>query len=122
MTEQEAREALSRFFLRYSTLDRWMENNYKICQVRRHVEIGAGRVVEARWEPDNKLSFSNETAGPGCRCRCNAPRHPDGIRSATWDSWWLVASVHDELLLEVVEENADELKKVLQETMIEALR
>ena len=122
MTVAEARVALDRFFLTYRTLKRWMYNHADLCQRRGYVEIGCGRVVEAKWEPEGRLSF------PQC---CNLP-----VQGAAADamlralamvfrrlrglSGGLVACVHDELVLEVVEADAEMAGRILAETMTEA--
>jgi DNA polymerase I len=79
-------------------------------------------VVEARWEPSGKLSF------PQC---CNLP-----VQGAAADAMLraialvhrrlrglqggLVACVHDELLLEVAEGDAEAARQILEEAMVEA--
>jgi DNA polymerase I-like protein with 3'-5' exonuclease and polymerase domains len=122
MTAGAARAALDRFFLEYRGLKRWMYHHADLCQRRGYVRIGAGRVVEAVWEPGRKLRF------PQC---CNLP-----VQGAAADAMLraiamvfrrlrginggLVACVHDELLLEVAETDAERARCMLEETMIEA--
>jgi DNA polymerase I-like protein with 3'-5' exonuclease and polymerase domains len=122
MTAAEARAALDRFFLEYRVLKRWMNNHADLCRRRGYVRIGAGRVVEARWEPGSHLSF------PQC---CNLP-----VQGAAADAMLraiamvfrrlrginggLVACVHDELLLEVAETDAERARRILEESMMEA--
>ena len=122
MTVAEAQAALNRFFQAYHTLKRWMYVHADLCQRRGYVRIGAGRVVEALWEPSGHLSF------PQC---CNLP-----VQGAAADAMLralalvfrrlrgihggLVASVHDELLLEVAEADAEAARAILEETMLEA--
>jgi DNA polymerase-1 len=124
MTEAEAKQALDAFFLRFATLARWRHDNAQLCQARGYVSIGVGRRVEATWEPGGHLSF------PQC---CNLPVqgicadamlraialvharfNAAGIRGG------LVATVHDELLAEVVEADADAARNLLQQAMIDA--
>ena len=88
--------------------------------------IGAGRVVEAAWETDldGRLLFT--------RC-CNLP--VQGIcadcllRAVAWTyarlkaagiRGGLVACVHDELLLEVAEDDAEKARQILEQTMVDA--
>jgi DNA polymerase I len=123
MTVAEAQAALTAFFRRFPRLNGWRERNYAQCQSRGYVAIGCGRVVEAAWEPYG-LSF------PQC---CNLPIQgiaadamlraitmvhrrylAAGIRGG------LVATVHDELLAEVVEDDAEPARDILQQTMVEA--
>ena len=117
------REQMRAFFGRVRVLDRWRRDHSDRCQARGFIEIGCGRVVEAAWEPYG-LSF------PQC---CNLPIQgicadamlraitmvhrrylAAGIRGG------LVATVHDELLAEVVEADAERARDILQQTMIEA--
>ena len=123
MSVAEAEAALRAFFGRFRVLDRWRRDHSDRCQARGFIEIGCGRVVEAAWEPYG-LSF------PQC---CNLPIQgicadamlraitmvhrrylAAGIRGG------LVATVHDELLAEVVEADAERAPDILQQTMIEA--
>jgi len=123
MTIRQAKIALERFFAAYPDLDEWRRNNFEECMARGYVKIGAGRVVEANWEPFG-LSF------PQC---CNLPVQgvcADAmLRAIAWTysrlnrsdiRGGLVACVHDELLLEVHEDAADRAATLLQQTMIEA--
>jgi DNA polymerase-1 len=123
MTIDAASEALLSFFRRFRQLDAWRRAHADRCQQRGCIEIGCGRVVEAAWEKFG-ISF------PQC---CNLPiqgicadamlraitmvhtRFIDaGIRGG------LVATVHDELLAEVVESDAELARDILQQTMVEA--
>jgi DNA polymerase-1 len=125
MTVVEAQGALNAFFRRFPRLARWRRENQDRCQTRGYIAIGCGRVVEAAWETSG-LSF------PQC---CNLPIQgicadamlraitmvhrrylTAGIRGG------LVATVHDELLAEVVEADADQARDILQNTMIEAFQ
>ena len=122
MAEQEARGALERFFQRYPVLQRWMRQHADMCQARGYVEIGMGRVVEAKWEEGGKLTFQQccnlpvQGAAADAMLRVIALvfKRLRGIRGG------LVASVHDELLLEVHEDDAEKAQQILGETMIEA--
>jgi DNA polymerase-1 len=122
MTEAAAKQALDAFFKRFAVLDRWRRDHAAICQAQGCVRIGAGRVVEAAWEPYG-LSF------PQC---CNLP--VQGIcadamlraialvhrRFTAADiRGGLVASVHDELLAEVAEDEAERARDLLQDAMTE---
>lgn len=124
MTVAEAQAALDAFFARFCGYDEWRREHYRLCQRQGRVVIGAGRVVEARWEQRGELSF------PQC---CNLP-----IQGAAADAMLraiattyarikgsairggIVATIHDELLLEVHEDDADAARALLEETMIEA--
>jgi site-specific DNA-methyltransferase (adenine-specific) len=124
MTVAEAQERLDGFSRRFPRVAAWRDENAGICRAQGFVRIGCGRIVEAKWEPYNKLSF------PQC---CNLPIQgicadamlraiplahkrlcAAGIRGG------LVATVHDELLAEVVETDAERARDIIQETMVNA--
>lgn len=122
MSEDDAREALDRFFSAYPQLRQWRKEHFAVCQQLKHIKIGIGRVVEAAWE-GGSLSF------PQC---CNLPiqgicadamlraivlTHSRLLRSVHGG---LVASVHDELLLEVHADDGEIARKILQDAMLDA--
>jgi DNA polymerase I-like protein with 3'-5' exonuclease and polymerase domains len=122
----EAEHAHRRFFDTYRVLHRGIWDNYYRCQARGYVLIGVGRVVEAAWETDvdGQLLFT--------RC-CNLPVQGIAadcmLRATTWTHarlkaarirGGLVACVHDELLLEVDERDAEQARRILEETMTDA--
>jgi DNA polymerase I-like protein with 3'-5' exonuclease and polymerase domains len=124
MTEREAREALNRFFTRFAILDQWRRRHADQSVAQGFIRIGAGRVVEAAWEPGRKLTF------PQC---CNLP--VQGIcadamlRAITLVharlskqriNGSLIACIHDELLLEVTEQEAEAARDILHAAMVEA--
>jgi DNA polymerase-1 len=124
MTPTEARHALDAFFQRFTAIARWRDANAQVCRAQGFVRIGAGRLVEAAWEPSGRLTFQ--------QC-CNLPVqgicadamlraivlvharfNAAGIRGG------LVASVHDEVLAEVIEDDAERARELLQEAMVDA--
>jgi DNA polymerase I-like protein with 3'-5' exonuclease and polymerase domains len=124
MTEADAKRALDAFFQRFVALDRWRRENADLSRARGFVRVGAGRVVEAAWEPSGRLTFQ--------QC-CNLPVQgicadamlravtlvhsrfvQVGIRGG------LVATVHDELLAEVIEVDAKSARHLLQQAMVDA--
>ena len=123
MTLPEAEGALEKFFAKFHTLKRWMRQHAETCKSRHRIDIGAGRVLQAGWEPGG-LRYT--------QC-CNLP-----IQGASADIMMLaiakvhrgmqvgniegglVASVHDELVLEVRENQAPQAKSILEEAMVEA--
>jgi len=124
ITEAEAMRALDKFFLRFHVLAGWRQQRAQLCQARGYVRIGAGRLVFADWEPGRRLSF------PQC---CNLP--VQGIcadamlRAVTLEHrrfteagvcGGLIASVHDELLAEVSETDAEAARDILRRAMIDA--
>ena len=126
MTLREAEHAQQRFFAAHPQLREGLRRNYGICRARGYVLIGAGRIVQAEWEEDvsGQLLFT--------RC-CNLPvqgisadamlraipltynlLRESGIRGG------LVACVHDELALEVHEDDAEKAREILTLAMTRA--
>jgi DNA polymerase-1 len=123
MTVDEAALALDTFFRRFPQLAQWRNDNAQICQQQGFIRIGAGRLVKAEWEPYG-LSF------PQC---CNLP-----IQGICADAMLraitlvhtqlkaarirggLVATIHDELLVEVMNEEADHARDILENSMTDA--
>jgi DNA polymerase-1 len=124
MPEVEAKHALDTFFQRFTALDRWRRENADLARARGFVRIGAGRIVEAAWEPGGRLSFQQCCNLPvqgicaDAMLRAIALVHTRfaaaGVRGG------LVASVHDELLCEVAEDEAEAARDLLQEAMVNA--
>jgi DNA polymerase-1 len=126
MTLQEAQNALDRFFNTYRQLKRGLRRNYDVCKARGYIEIGCGRIIEAAWE--------TETDGTLRYTLCaNAPVQgicSDALlRAIIWTHarlkaagirGGLVACVHDELLLEVHEADAEAARGILQQAMLDA--
>ena len=125
MTLPEAEGALEKFFAKFHTLKRWMRQHAETCKSRHRIDIGAGRVLQAGWEPGG-LRYT--------QC-CNLP-----IQGASADIMMLaiakvyralqvekiegglVACVHDELVLEVHEGQAPQAKVILEDAMVAAFR
>jgi DNA polymerase-1 len=123
MTLRQAEEALRAFFRPFPRLEAWRSTHADLCRRRGYIEIGAGRVVRSEWEPFG-LSFQQT---------CNLP-----IQGACADVMLralrlvhrrlrqarlrggLVASVHDELLLEVHADDAEIARDLLEDAMIGA--
>jgi DNA polymerase I len=124
MSIEEAGAALDRFFRRFRRLREYLDRNYEECRRRGHVVIGVGRVVEAAWEANRRLSLN--------QC-CNLPiqgAYADAMLRAIRLAYQqlraedvrggLVACVHDELLLEVDENDAAAASEILQRVMTDA--
>ena len=122
LTEAEAKDALDRFFTKYSGLRRWMREHADECKRTRKVTIGAGRVVENAWEGLHGLRYTQMCNLPvqgicaDCMMLAIAYAHVElgGV---------LVAMVHDELLAEVPEADAatvaEKLKECLHRAFVE---
>jgi DNA polymerase I-like protein with 3'-5' exonuclease and polymerase domains len=124
LTEAEAAHALEKFFVTFRVLRYWLQRNYEMCRRRGYVVIGAGRVVESAWEPNKRLSFNQccnlpiqgICADAMLRAirRAYAALRAEGVRGS------LAASVHDELLLDVHENDAPVAGQILKRAMVDA--
>lgn len=118
LVETDAQRALDRFFVKYAGLQRWMRTHADQCRRARRVVIGAGRVVENAWEPyplgyPQMCNLPVQGICADCMMRAIALVHaemPDV----------LVAMLHDELLAEVPEGQADKTAKTLKDCLIRA--
>jgi DNA polymerase I-like protein with 3'-5' exonuclease and polymerase domains len=124
MTLAEAQHALDRIAMAFPRLHHWKQAHYFACMHRGYVEIGCGRVVKSEWEAKGSLWFA--------LC-CNLPIQGicadammraiqlthKRLRLARLDAH-LVATVHDELLIEAKECDAEAAAEILRGAMIEA--
>ena len=124
MSEAEAQVALDAFFSTYSGFNDWRWNHWhKVKATGRVVVPGSGRTVEAAWEYGGQLRFTQACNIPiqgSCAdamlraIRLVHERLPGGAH--------LIATVHDELLVEVREADAEKVREILQDTMTEAFQ
>jgi DNA polymerase-1 len=124
MTVREAEEAIRAFFDAYPGLKEHLDDHYEICQRRGYVVIGAGRVVMAAWEPERRLSFQQccnlpvQGIAADAMLRVIAITYAELRRARIRGG--MIATVHDEPLLEVLEDDAEEAREILEAAMIEA--
>jgi DNA polymerase-1 len=124
MSEAEAKQALNTFFQQFNILDRWRREHAELCQARGFVRIGAGRVVEAAWELGGQISFPQACNLPvqgicaDAMLRALALVHRRFLAARICGG--IVATVHDELLAEVGEADAERARALLQEAMFDA--
>jgi DNA polymerase I-like protein with 3'-5' exonuclease and polymerase domains len=122
----EAERAQAGFFAAFPQLRDGLQRNYDISCAQGFVLIGAGRIVKAGWEDDigGRLIFT--------RC-CNLPiqgicadamlRAVPNVHEQIQERkvrGGLVACVHDELLLEVHEDDAELARDLLEASMVDA--
>jgi DNA polymerase-1 len=123
ISEDEAQQRLDRFFRKYLKLKLWCRSNAEQCEREGLIRIGCGRVVERRWEPGG-LTFPQ---------MCNLPIQgicADALMRAiilvnhrlqkSGIAGGLVAAVHDELLIEVAEGDAERAREILERSMVDA--
>jgi DNA polymerase-1 len=119
MSEAEVQAALDLFFTKYP-IRAWQQRHADLCQARGWVMVPtSGRRIAAAWVPGGHLSFPQccnlVVQGAAADLMLRAVPLVDTRLPDT-----LVASVHDELLLEVLEQNAEEAARILSEIMVEA--
>jgi DNA polymerase-1 len=124
LTLQDAERALEGIGAAWRGFWKWRSKHHKQCEARGHIKIGCGRVVEQEWEYRNRLSFNQccnlpiqgACADANLRAlrmvyyRCIAGRVRGG----------LVASIHDELILEAHEDDAAIAVAILEQAMVAA--
>jgi DNA polymerase I-like protein with 3'-5' exonuclease and polymerase domains len=124
MAPLEAQQQLDRLALAYPKLHQWKHTHYQLCRRRGFIEIGCGRVVKAEWETGKRLWFA--------LC-CNLPIQGicadammraiqlthKRLRETRLDAF-LVATVHDELLVEARESDAEAAAEILRSAMTDA--
>ncbi len=123
MTEAEAQRALNAFFGKFHRLRDWMRRHADECMRKRRIVIGAGRVVEASWEPDG-IRYT--------QC-CNLPvqgvcadvmmRAVAGVHArmkADRLDAHLIAQIHDELIVETAKADVDAVAGILEDEMTKA--
>jgi DNA polymerase-1 len=124
MSIEEAQRTLDSFFNLFHVANQWRWDNYKLAKERGYLVIGCGRVARASWEIEGRLRFT--------QC-CNLPVQgicadamlralrlvyvrlkKAGIRGG------IVATIHDEILLEVLAADAERAREILAEAMVDA--
>jgi DNA polymerase-1 len=119
MTEAEAQAALDRFFDKFRVLKNGRFRNYDKVRAEGLARIGAGRVVRGEWEVGGRIRFTQacnlgiQGICADCMLRAMIALHRRMLGA-------MVATVHDELLLEVPEGDAEAAARVLEEVMLEA--
>jgi DNA polymerase-1 len=124
LSEREAQQALDRFAAAYPQLEQWKWDNYHRCKQRGYVLIGCGRAVRAEWEFSGRIRFTQTcnlpVQGIVADCMLRAIRLAHAQMLAAKVHGGLIATVHDELLAEVAEADAERARDILQAAMIEA--
>ena len=123
MTAAEGDAAIARFFEKYPDVKRWMERSLIESTRLGLVRIGCGRVVEARWEKTRQLSpqqCANLPIQGACAdlmliaIRLTHERLRDAKIAGG-----IVASIYDELLIEVGEADTERAQRILETAMTE---
>jgi DNA polymerase-1 len=119
MSVAEAQAALDRFFGKFRVLDQGRWNNWRPVKAANLVRIGVGRVAKGKWEPSGRIRFTQScNLGIQGICADCILRAMIGMHERMPGA--MVCTVHDELLLEVPEAEAEAAARVLEEVMTEA--
>lgn len=124
--ETEAEQMLRRYFNNYRGLDSWLRNTANEVVQNRIVRTGSGRLMRFRFDPDNPTAV-----GSAKRVGKNMPIQGtsadilkramrllyNDLRSTTS---YLVNVVHDEILVEAAENEAQDVAKIVEKTMTAA--
>ena len=121
-----AETALDRFSRTYPQIAEGRQRIYQDAQRFGLVRIGAGRVVEATWEKNRRITRQQASNLPiqgvaaDCMLRAIVRVHNALRRSRI--NGGIIACVHDELLLEVATADAEAACVILEEEMTAAFR
>jgi DNA polymerase-1 len=119
----QAAQYLDRFFATYPGLKEYLKEHAKLCQCRGYIEIGVGRVLEDRWE-EFGISYQQccniPVQGIAADCMLRALILVYHALEQAGIPGKIIASIHDEIIIEVPEFDAEEARDLLQQCMIEA--
>jgi DNA polymerase I-like protein with 3'-5' exonuclease and polymerase domains len=120
MTEPEAKGALVRFFETYRGYDKWRWDHWRLVKLNKRVVVPvSGRTVEGAWEPEGRVRFPQACNIPIQGMCADAMLRAIALMGRRLPGA-MVACLHDEILLEVSEGDADRAKVALEEVMVEA--
>jgi len=126
ITEDQAREYQEAFFSICTGLKEWMKEQYARVRKCGYVEIGSGRIVEAVWQPDKELRYTQAVNYPvqgicgECAKRALARLYSrirtDGLAGRIR----IINIVHDSILLLAEEALIQQAACILDEEMLAA--
>jgi DNA polymerase-1 len=124
LTEFEAQRYIDTFFNTFYPLKQDLYEHDRLCRGRRgSIVIGAGRVVEAGWEKyglSRQQTYNLPIQGIAADCMLRALRWVyDKFRSRCIRGG-LIATVHDEIIVEVAEKDAEDARDLLEACMLGA--
>jgi DNA polymerase-1 len=125
MTAVEAANALDQFATVYHRAWRGRERFAKVCQARGYIVVPtSGRIVRKQWFSYKKLTdrqcFNTPVQGSCADAMLRAAALIDICLVEGQIRGGLIACVHDELLLEVHEDDAEIARALLEDVMINA--
>jgi DNA polymerase-1 len=123
LSAREALQHINTFFKTYHPLRNDLDDHAELCQRRGYIAIGCGRVVEAAWEKYG-LSYQQccnlpvQGIAADCMLRALVLVYDEfracGVRGG------LIATIHDEILCEVHEDDAEGARELLEACMLTA--
>jgi DNA polymerase-1 len=124
MSRDEAAAARQAFFTAYRRVWHWQQENRERCLREGQVTIGCGRAVEAAWEYFGELTYTQCCNLPVQGICADAMLRAIVLAHQRFEQaglhGGLVASVHDELLAEVPEDEGEQARQLLEASMLEA--
>ena len=125
LTSGEAQRALDQFAAVYHRAWSGRERFAKACQARGYIVVPtSGRIVRKQWFSYRKLTdrqcFNTPVQGSCADAMLRAVAQIDACLVEGRIRGGLIACVHDELLLEVHEDDAEIVRALLEDVMIDA--
>ena len=124
LSEAEAAAMQEAFFAQFAQAHQWRLDNHERCKRQGYVRIGCGRTVEGRWEASRKLSFTQHCDLPiqgicaDAMLRAITLAHAR-LKQASINGG-LIATIHDELVVEAAAADAEAARTILEQTMTDA--
>ena len=119
MSEEDAETLMNKFFGLFPRLKSWMDKQQRATD---YVRTALGR--KSWLNPYNKQAKRNALNSPSQGSAADMMKVAVGLLHKRWDtrqeSFAAILQVHDELVLQVKEKNADYAKELLHTCMLEA--
>jgi DNA polymerase-1 len=124
MSIEEAQRTLDNFFDLFRIANQWRWDNWRLVKQNGLVRIESGRIVRADWEIEGRIRLTQAGNLPVSGICADAMLRAlaitfvrlkkAGIRGG------IVATIHNEILLEVREADAERAREILAEAMTDA--
>jgi DNA polymerase-1 len=122
--EHEAAEFLAAFFRRFWKVAQWRDRQIEWCLPRGEIRVASGRSVRAEWERTRHISrqqcLNIPVQGIAADCMLLAIRYYYALLQRHRIRGGMIATVHDEILAEVVAADAEAARELLQQAMVQA--
>jgi DNA polymerase-1 len=124
ITHEEAQEFLNSFFRRFHSLARWRQHQIDTCMPRGEIRVMSGRVVRAEWEPYGRIRQTQclniPVQGIAADAMLLALRRFHAALRRHRIRGGICSTIHDEILVEVAEGDAELTAELLHAVMLEA--